>query len=232
MAIDTNWYPNSRPQQRIMYANVAKKIGEYQAKYGLTAALVGRVTVMCETFIEGFDKLEQNRATMRQMTEWFDNILMGKPAGELVPSAPIFQTVVLDPTAFIGLVDEFRGFARFFKNNPVYDEADGMDLMIVAPDGESDDLDTITPELKILVTMNNSVEVTYTRGAMGGLELQYRRAGTTMWQMVDKSTETKIIFTPVLTTPDVPEKFELRGVYLLKNQRVGQWSPIYTVNVG
>jgi hypothetical protein len=119
---------------------------------------------------------------------------------------------------------------QFYES--VYDEAEGMDLMIVAQEGKDDDLDTITPELKVLVNMNNSVEVSYQHGAMTGLELQYRRAGTTIWQMVDKSTETKIIFTPVLTAPDVPEKFELRGVYLLKNVRVGQWSPIYPVNVG
>ncbi len=49
MATDSDWYPNIRPQQRIMYENVMNKLGGFQAKYGLTAAMVGRVVVMCET---------------------------------------------------------------------------------------------------------------------------------------------------------------------------------------
>ena len=62
--------------------------------------------------------------------------------------------------------------------------------------------------------------------------VQYRKVGTELWQAVDKSTEKVIEFTPPVTTPGVPEKFEFRGIYILKNQRVGQWSPIYTETVG
>ena len=63
------------------------------------------------------------------------------------------------------------------------------------------------------------------------LELQWRKAGAAMWQQADKSTERVINFAPPLTTPGEPEKFEFRAVYLIKNQRVGNWSPIYTETV-
>ena len=64
------------------------------------------------------------------------------------------------------------------------------------------------------------------------LELQWRKAGDTLWQAADKSTEKIINFTPPDAEPGVPEKFEFRAIYLIKNKRVGQWSPIYTKTVG
>jgi hypothetical protein len=32
--------------------------------------------------------------------------------------------------------------------------------------------------------------------------------------------------------PGKPEKFEFRAIYLIKNKRAGQWSPVYTRTVG
>ncbi len=35
-----------------------------------------------------------------------------------------------------------------------------------------------------------------------------------------------------LTTPGVPEQFEFRAILIIKNERVGKWSPTYTLTVG
>ena len=64
------------------------------------------------------------------------------------------------------------------------------------------------------------------------LELQWRKAGDALWQAADKSTEKIINFTPPDLEPGKPEKFEFRAIYLIKNKRVGQWSPVYTRTVG
>jgi hypothetical protein len=64
------------------------------------------------------------------------------------------------------------------------------------------------------------------------LELQWRKARTEMWQPADKSNVSPIVFTPTLTMLGVPEKFEFSAVYIIKNQRVGQWSQIYSLTVG
>ncbi|MEO7660395.1 MAG: hypothetical protein ABIV48_12350 [Pyrinomonadaceae bacterium] len=60
---DDDWYPGSRAEQRIMYQNVDAKIDSYTAKYSLTVPFLAQVHAACQTFIEGFDKLEQNKAT-------------------------------------------------------------------------------------------------------------------------------------------------------------------------
>jgi hypothetical protein len=86
------------------------------------------------------------------------------------------------------------------------------------------------PDLKASVDMDDKISVSYRKGDFDGLELQWRKVGQPLWQLADKSTEKTITFTPEGITP--PEKIELRGVFLLKNQRVGNWSPIYTLTVG
>ena len=125
---------------------------------------------------------------------------------------------------------EFREMMKYFKANAAYIVADGENLMIVAPDEQAPDTEDAVPELKPSVNMDEKVVVSYRKGDFGGLELQWRKVGETMWQLADKSTEKIITFTPEGITP--PQKIELRGVFLLKNQRVGIWSPIYTLTVG
>lgn len=226
----TDWYPKSLAKQRTMYQNFNSKIGGYKAKYGLTDAQIAEVHIICETFIEIDDKINRNQATAKQMTEWRDNVLTGKPAGSQVPPAPVFQAFALPAGAFIGLEEKFRAFVRDFKNNPAYTEADGIDLMIVAPETEEIDLDTVQPEIDIMSLPNGVVMIDWRKGMFTALEVQYRAIGAMNWQLADKSTETTIRFDAPLTNQ--PQKFEFRAIYLLKNERVGQWSIVHTLTVG
>jgi hypothetical protein len=231
MKRETDWYPSTLPKQRVMYQNVKAKIDGYKTKYALTGAAVAEVLLICETFIQIDDKVNQNQATAKQMTEWRENIIKGKPAGSPVPPAPVFQAFSLPPGAFIGLEEKFRAFVRDVKNHPAYTEADGVDLMIVAPEAEEIDLETIAPDIEVTAIPNGVVTINWKKGAMTALEVQYRAIGAANWQLADKSTETTIRFTPALAD-NQPQKFEFRAIYLLKNERVGQWSMVHAITVG
>ncbi len=225
-----DWLNRPLPELNVMFANVNKKIGEYQVDYGLTTVWIDRVKLICAAFIESYSAIAQNRATGKDMNDWFDMLLNGEPKGAIATAPPVFQTITMPTGAFIGLLDEFREMMRFFKANAVYTVADGENLMIVSPDEQAPDMDEAIPELKPSVDVNDAVVVSYRKGEFGGLELQWRKVGQPMWQLADKSTEKTITFKPEGLTP--PEKIELRGVFLMKNQRVGKWSPTYTLTIG
>lgn len=232
MENNTDWYPQDRPTERILYGNIEAKVDDYKIKYPcLTEAYAKQIHAMCLSFIEGFDKLEQNRATAKQMTGWFENLVETKLKGNPVPGAPVFHPFSMPDGATTGLEQQCRDFARLLKNQPNYDVADGLDLMIERGEQNAPDLTTSEPELHQTVALTKVI-TEWKKAGFDALELQYRKAGTEMWQPVDKSTEKTIEFEPPLTTPGVPEKFEFRAVYILKNQRVGNWSPIYTQTVG
>lgn len=225
-----DWYPSTMDGEFVMFTNVYAKIDGYAVKYGLTPATVDRVKLMCGTFTTIYQKIQQNRATDKDQTQWFKKIMRSKYDGSAVTNAPVFQNIPILMGAFNGVEEEFRKFVAQFKENDAYEEADGIDLMIVKVDADDTDLSTVFPELKLTVDVNGAVEAAFKKGEFDALELQYRKAGTEMWQAADKSTNSPIIFTPPASA--ATEKYEFRAVYLIKNHRVGQWSPIYTIAVG
>lgn len=231
MAIADDWYPNALPNQRLMFVNVNAKIDDYKIRYELSDDELAEVHLLCETFVAAFDWVEQNRATGKQMNKWFENLLTGDPVGASAPHAPVFQTLNLTPGAVIGIEKKFRAFVRRFKENAAYRDGDGLNLMIVASEAANEDIRDAFPELTVTVSADNLVSVGWKKGSFTALELQYRQTGEQLWQMADKSTERTISFAPPLTG-GAPQRFEFRAIYLLKNERVGQWSQTYQVTVG
>lgn len=230
---ERDWYPTTLDGERTLYGNIDSKINGYAVKYPfLTPAYLTAIHTMCGAFIEGYDKVTENRATAKQMSGWFENIVSSKQKNEPIPPAPVFQDFAMPVGATVGLEQQCREFARLMKNQPNYDPADGLDLMIEREKAGDLNVNDAMPELKITKNSNNSLDFEWKKTGFDMLELQWRKAGAAMWQQADKSTEKVINFAPPLTTPGAPEKFEFRAVYLIKNERVGQWSPIYTETVG
>jgi hypothetical protein len=232
MSTAIDWYPTDGATERILYGNIDAKIDAYKGKYPfLTPDYLDKIHTMCQAFVQGFDKIEQNRATAKQMTTWFANIVGSKQTNDPMPSAPVFQAFNMPANATLGLEQQCRDFAGLFKRQLNYDKADGLDLMIERSKGDAPNFTEVQPELK-LAASNDKVTIEWKKTGFDALELQYRKTGTTMWQPADKSTEKIIEFMPPFAAFGSPEKFEFRGVYLIKNQRVGNWSPTYTVTVG
>ena len=64
-----DWYPRTDDGERVLYGNIDAKIDGFEAKYPfLTVDYRKNIHRMCETFMEGFDKVEQNRATAKKAT--------------------------------------------------------------------------------------------------------------------------------------------------------------------
>lgn len=230
---DTDWYPTTRQGERDLYENIDAKIDGYEVKYSyLTSDYRRKIHTMCRTFIECYDKIEQNRAAAKAMTTWFTNIVESKQKNEPVPAAPVFLAFSIPADATVGLEEQCRRFAGLLKEQDGYEKADGLDLMIEKGESAPLNPDDAQPVLKIAGNLDNSVSVAWKKAGFDLLELQWRKAGTELWQPADKSNVSPIVFTPAFTTPGVPEKFEFRAVYIIKNQRVGQWSPVYTQTVG
>jgi hypothetical protein len=191
--------------------------------------MTAQVKAICKTFKSSYTGVMQSRAAVKDFNKWFENILNGEPMGASAPAPPLIPAMTLPVDASIGIMDKFREMMNFFKANAAYTEADGENLMIVAPESDEENPDEATPALETSANGSGEVEVIYTRGEFSGLELQWRKAGETVWQAADKSTETVITFEPENVT--APANIELRGIYLLKNRRVGNWSPVYSVTL-
>lgn len=233
MAEKLDWYPATLAEERAMYANIEAKISAYAGKYPvLNVAYLAVIHTFCQAFIEAYDKIEQNRQTGRQATVWFDNLVHSKQENTVAPAPPVYLPIVMPENTLIGIEKACRDFRNLLVKQLNYDRADGLDLMLEREASEEVNLEESQPVLKLSETVSNAVSVEWKKTGFDMLELQYRKVGETMWQNVDKTTEKIIVFAPPITTPGVPEKFEFRAVYLIKNQRVGKWSATYTITVG
>ena len=52
-----DWLQRPLPELNVMFANVRKKIADYQADYGLTSGWIDRVNLICDTFTTGYTAL-------------------------------------------------------------------------------------------------------------------------------------------------------------------------------
>lgn len=227
-----DWMPATKAGKFTMFNNVKAKIESYQLVLGFDNDLKAKIFLICDTYIEMYQKSEQMRATMLDLTAWLETMQNGKPRGELAPPTPVFTTITLPDGAFIGILEEFREIVGYLKANPNYTESIGLDLMIVADDEDDNGLADSSPELKLAGKNDTEVEITFKKFDADAVEIQYRKAGTETWLLADKPTNSPIIHSPQFSTPGQTEKFEYRAIFLIKNERVGIWSPIYTITVG
>ena len=111
--------------------------------------ILQQIHTMCQAFVDGYDKVIENRATARQMTSWFDSVVKSKQENQPVPAPPVFQAIVMPAGATVGLEQQCRAFARLMKNQLNYDRADGLDLLIEREAGAEQIVDNAVPDLKI-----------------------------------------------------------------------------------
>jgi hypothetical protein len=215
-----------------MFSNFKAKIEGYQATFGFDNDFKTRMWLICDIYIELYQKIEQIRATMSEVTAFQDTILNGEPRGDVAPPTPVFTTITMPPDSFIGILDEFRENVAFLKANPNYTESIGLDLMIVAEDSNGNGLTESSPDLKLAAKNDTQVEIAFKKLEADAIEIQYRKVGTETWLLADKATNSPIVHSPQFTTPGQAEKFEYRAIFLVKNERIGVWSPIYTITVG
>lgn len=219
-------------EQNAMFHNIYAKIDGYKSKYLLSDEWIAEVKLWCESFMSVYSAVMQNRATEKQMNQWFKEMLEGSFSNISVSAPPVFQQITIPANAKVGLYERFRKLIRQLKLNDQYTHGDGEDLMIVAPPESARDFDEVFPELKNSLDSEGNIVSRYTRGKFGGIEEQYREYGETVWRQADKTSEKEVVFKPVVSTPNTPVRIELRAAYIVKNKRVGKWSPIYSITFG
>lgn len=96
MAESSDWYPKTRAGERGMYANIDLKINAFAAKYSfLTVPYLAEIHAACDTFVAAYDALIANRATGKQETAWFENLVSGEPQGEAAAAGSTYVAAVL-----------------------------------------------------------------------------------------------------------------------------------------
>ncbi len=218
------WFPESRPKQRVMFANIKDKIAGYQTVLELKPAETARMILICETFLAVNDFVEQVRATAQGLTDWQNLIYEAGgelKAGDPAPAAPVFQTVTMPDGAFAGIFEEFKKLVEDIKAADGYTEAIGEDLMIVGDESEELNLGELVAALKNVQPMSGyRISLDGSLQGMKMIRVEYWAKGASVPQ-TDKFDKMPAVMTVTPKTPGEPETGHLRAFLLKDNQNVG-----------
>ncbi len=221
-----HYLPRTDEGRLIWINNFSTKIGNYVSTLGLTAADVTSAKNDAAMFaylvnaVEVFTTAKEQRVNFKNLVK--DGPL-GKPLG-LVPDAPALGTKPADVAP--GIFPRLAQLVQRIKNSSAYTESIGKDLGIIGAKLVVD-FDALKPKLK-LVMKGGQVEVQWTRGDADALYIEVDRGNGT-WQFLAVDTVPHYTDTMPITTHAI---WKYRAIYLIRDERVGQWSDIVTIAVG
>lgn len=225
------WFPTSMSDQSAMFLNIKGKISGYTTVLPITAAQTTRIILICDTFMDVFEYVEQMRATTASLIEWRQNVFTGEPTGAAAPAPPAFGTVTLPAGAFIGIITEFKELRELIVASPGYTDAIGEDLMIVGEEQTKAPEGVVAPSLTVTTSAGYSVHAAGSMKGYDAMRIEYQRVGSTAWNIAAFATKMPASFTISPATPGQPENGRIRAIFVQKNVDFGVYSPEYPVTV-
>lgn len=197
------------------------------AKYGLTGELVqlDKDNLWTQYWVQAKFNAKQQE---KQLSDYVEAIDTGD-TGDPQPDLPTWALPANPPGNVLpGLKKRIRSIARQIKANPAYTRADGELLGIVSPEEAGLTPETTAPELKLRSMPNYAVETDFRKFGFDALRVEIRHKNGA-WQLAAILTSSLGIFNVVPETAGDAEQIEARGIFLLKNQPFGNYSPTYNV---
>jgi hypothetical protein len=205
------------------------KLPNWASLYGLSNETVKQAQDDAVMFNHLIDVLLQLESDRDELKAYRDNIFSGNPKG----TAADYPTVGISPLPALnigvkpGIISRNREFYNFLKGHPNRTNESLADLGIITVTPPKVVTADLRPGLKVTAKINDRIEVSFSKQGQTAIRLQMRR-GTADWISLGDPTSSP--FTDnTASTGGNPEKREYRGVYMLKNEIVGQYSDIVTI---
>jgi hypothetical protein len=222
-------FPSTQAETNALLQIWFVKLPNWATLYGLSNETVKQVqddAVMYKHLIDAILQLDSDKD---ELMAYRDNIVNGNPKA----TAADYPEVVIKPLPAFnigikpGINIRNRELYNFLKAHPNRTTESLADLGIVTATPPKIANADLRPSLKISAKINDRTEISFGKQGQTAIRLQMRR-GTTDWTTVGDPTSSPFIDNTA-STANNPEKREYRGVYLLKNETIGQFSDIVTV---
>ena len=206
--------------------NLDSQFAVLAGKYGLSAE-VGSVT-KDNLWVQYWVPAKFTASAQeKQLTDFISAVANGE-IGSPQPSDPTWALPPGVPANVLpGIKKRIRSLARQIKANPIYTSADGELLGIIYPEEANLSPETTAPELKCRPTSNFTVDIEFRKYSFDALRIELKHKGGA-WQLAAILTTSPGVFNAIPTSPGDAEQIEVRGIFLMKNQPFGIYSPIYT----
>jgi hypothetical protein len=212
----------------IQISNFATKLDLYAADFALTPAETDGLKADALFFawtINNFKKVD----TYKKNWTSFKNILRKGESNVSTNTTP--QEPILDqmPTAVApGITTRFTTTVNRIKAHPAYSSAIGQNLGIELTATQQTNRDTAQPTLKV-VLRGGSVNLIWKKGKMHGILIE--KDSGNGFITLDKDFHPDFIDSSPLPPHGQTALWRYRAIYILNDEKVGQWSDIVSTSV-
>lgn len=224
----TYYLPADDEGKAALLEHFATTISGYAAALGLPAAELTAQAADTAYFRWLVNESIASRAYAQALTAWRDSIRDGGiPA---TPQAPVPSATPAPATVPAGIVPRFTALVKRIKGHPAYTEAIGEALRIVGAESAGPDTATAQPDLTGAKVVADEVRIPWKKGKFDGIRIEVDRGDGKGWTFL--AIDTRPDYSDTEPFPAVGAIWKYRAIYLLDDQKVGQWSPTVSVNVG
>lgn len=220
------YIPSADKDRSVWINNFSSKLGGYAAILGLTAAEVASVAADALMFtyllnlIEIFTTAKEQRVT-------YKNLIKEGPLGKSAGTFPISPVVSAPPAAVApGIFPRIAQLVQRIKNSANYTEAIGKDLGIIGSELALNS--TLMKPVLRLVLKGGQVEVQWVKGDADAVYIETDK-GTGTWGFL--AVDSVPHYTDTTPIP-AAGTWKYRAMYLVADERVGQWSDVASIAVG
>jgi hypothetical protein len=224
------YYPTRGGDQVSWLGNFRGKLPGYATALGLAPATVTAIVADCAWLIYLLGSFLPEVRTLSQAgTNAVNDAQNG--TGNSPMTLPTFTPPAGGTPVAPGALNRIFALVQIIKDSPGYRDPIGEDLGIIGSEKGGPDFSVFGPKLKVKVTPAG-VEIDWgwqgMREFLDLIELQVDRGAG--WAML--AYDTTPGYTDTAALPASPAKWKYRAIYRVADQRVGQWSPEVTANVG
>lgn len=213
--------------------HIKDTLPQFYTVLGLTAATPEVVALVADAAV--FDFLLRQQKTLlaagQASTAAKNRLRDGDPGNPNVvvdlafPAAPGSVPSPRPP----GVVPRLRKLVKFLRGRSGFTESIAEALKVVGEESSLPDLATIQPVISARLA-GGKVEIVWEKKGMSSIELDVDRGDGAGWRFLTIDSVPNYLDTQPM--PSAPAKWKYRGIYRLKDERVGQWSAVVEAMVG
>lgn len=226
MSVSVKYIPQKDSEKLFWLKTFSAKAEAFSTTLNIPATTVAQLAIDAEVFEKMVLHTDAARSYAEAVTELRNQLRNGGTKSMSIPKPP--ATISLPAGAKTDIFGRVRNLVQLIKKHPSYNQSIGEELGVVAPKSV-ENIHEWKPRLHISLNAGMPV-VKWKKGRSHGLKLKVDR-GSGTFELANTCSTSR--FTDRHPLPPIGQGaiWRYAGIYVLKDQEVGQYSDVVSVSV-
>ncbi|MBA2379434.1 MAG: hypothetical protein H0V76_07650 [Blastocatellia bacterium] len=220
-------FPERLSEINAHYQNWKEKLPIYGMNLGISSSDVARQALTADNFqyLLNYQAVWQDSADA--YSAWRREMLYGNPSSQ--PPLPTLPSLNLPEQHFAGMITEGKRLQQRMFRAPGFNNMIGEDLGLLIANPSPPSPESYVPSLTLKALDGGAVQAKWHKGEFQAIKLEWRRSNEQIWLSAGVFTTSPSIHPADGFVPPAPEARQYRGIMMIKDVTVSEWSPIVSV---